>query len=369
MATMTHVGLDVHARTIVAAVARPGRERAQVACRIATTVKAVDGLLERLRREHGEELRFAQEAGPSGYWLHRHLEARGVESVVVAPSRTARASGERVKTDDRDACKLAEQDRAGGLTEVWVGDAAHEAMRDLVRQRSVAVRALRRERQQVTSFLLRQGRHWPRGQWTKRHRAWLAEQRFAAAEQHWLWEEMLAQVAVAEARLVRVASAIEEHVANWAQAPVVAALQSLRGIALINAVVLAAELGDLRRFTSARALMAYLGLVPSEHSSGERVRRGSLTRTGNRRARTALVEAAWQYRWPAAGVGAALARRRANQPPAVAAIAAKADQRLCRRFARLARRKLLVVAVAAVARELAGFVWAIGQVVAPAPRR
>jgi len=369
MTTMTYVGLDVHARTLVAAVARPGREPARVVGRIATTLKAVDGLLERLRREYGEELRFAQEAGPTGYWLHRHLETRGVESVVVAPSRTARAPGDRVKTDDRDACRLAEQDRAGGLTEVWVGDAAHEAMRDLVRQRSVAVRALRRERQQVMSFLLRQGRHWPGKQWTKKYRAWVAAQKFTAAEQAWLWEEMLAQVALGEARLARVASAIEQHVANWAQAPVVGALQSLRGIALINAVVLAAELGDLRRFASARALMAYLGLVPSEHSSGEQIRRGPLTKTGNRRARTALIEAAWQYRWRAAGVGAALRRRRASQPPSVIAIAVKADQRLCQRFARLARRKLVVVAVTAVARELAGFVWAIGQVVAPMPPR
>jgi transposase len=369
MTNMTYVGLDVHARSIVAAVARPGREPARVVSRIASSIKAIDGLIERLRRDYGGELRFAQEAGPTGYWLHRHLEARGVVSVVVAPSRTARAPGDKVKTDDRDACKTAEQDRAGALTEVWVGDAAHEAMRDLVRQRSVAVRALRRERQQVTSFLLRQGRHWPRKQWTKKHRAWLSQQEFSAIEQRWLWEEMLAQVGLGEARLARVAGTIEQHVETWAQAPVVAALQSLRGIALINAVVLAAELGDLRRFASAPGLMAYLGLVPSEHSSGERVHRGPLTKTGNRRARTALIEAAWQYRWRAARVGAALARRRANLPPAVIAIATKADQRLSQRFARLARRKLLVVAVAAVARELAGFVWAIGQVVAPAQRR
>ncbi|MBI3709071.1 MAG: IS110 family transposase [Proteobacteria bacterium] len=367
--TIINVGMDVHARTITVAVAEPGRERARPAGRIATSGEAVDRLVERLRAEHGEELRFAQEAGPCGYWLHRQLEARGVRSIVAAPTLIARRPGERVKTDERDACKLAEQDRAGGLVAVWVGDAAQEAMRDLVRARGAAMRALRREKQQVASFMLRQGRHWPRATWTQAHRAWLAEQRFDAAAQSWVMEEMLAGVALAEARVARVTSEIAAQVEGWAMAPVVAALQSLRGIGLINAAVLAAELGDLRRFATARGVMAFLGLVAREASSGERVWRGELTKTGNRRARTTLIEAAWCYRWPASSSGVALARRRAAQPPAINAIAVKAEQRLCQRFARLARRKKPGVAVAAVARELAGFVWAIGQLVAPTPAR
>lgn len=369
MKSITHVGLDVHARTIVAAAAPSGRDRARVVGRVAATAGSVDRLIAQLRTAYGDELRFSQEAGPCGYWLHRHLEGRGLASIVAAPTLIARRPGERVKTDGRDACLLAEQDRAGGLVSVWVGDAQHEAMRDLVRAREAAVRVQRRERQQLSGFLLRQGRHWPRGQWTKAHRAWLAAQRFEADAQGWVMEEMLAAVALSESRVERVTVEIARRVPEWAMMPVVSGLQSLRGVGLVTAAVLAAELGDLRRFGSARGLMAYLGLVASEDSSGERVRRGGLTKTGNRRARTALIEAAWHYRWPASGVGAALARRRSEQPPALAAIAAKADQRLCRRFGRLIRRKKPVVAVAAVARELAGFVWAIGQQVAPRPAR
>jgi transposase len=281
--------------------------------------------------------------------------------VVVAPSLIPRRAGDRVKTDRRDAASLARLHRAGELTAVWVPDTAHEAIRDLVRARLDAVHALRRARQQLSGFLLRQGCHYGRPAWTKLHRRWLSNLKFEQAVHHLVLEDYIQAVETAEARRDRLTAQIEAMLPEWTLAPVVAALQTLRGMALVNAATLIAELGDLSRFTDPRQLMAYLGLVPSEHSSGASVKRGSITKAGNSAARRLLIEAAWCYRFPAR-VSRELLLRQENQPKLIRDIAWKGQVRLCARYRRLARTgKPANVVTAAIARELTGFIWAIAR--------
>jgi len=281
--------------------------------------------------------------------------------VVVAPSLIPRRAGDRVKTDRRDAASLARLHRAGELTAVWVPDTAHEAIRDLVRARLDAVHALRRARQQLSGFLLRQGCHYGRPGWTKLHRRWLSNLKFEQAVHHLVLEDYIQAVETAEARRDRLTAQIEAMLPEWTLAPVVAALQTLRGMALVNAATLIAELGDLSRFTDPRQLMAYLGLVPSEHSSGATVKRGSITKAGNSAARRLLIEAAWCYRFPAR-VSRELLLRQENQPKLIRDIAWKGQVRLCARYRRLARTgKPANVVTAAIARELTGFIWAIAR--------
>ena len=281
--------------------------------------------------------------------------------MVVAPSLIPRRAGDRVKTDRRDAASLARLHRAGELTAVWVPDTAHEAIRDLVRARLDAVHALRRARQQLSGFLLRQGCHYGRPAWTKLHRRWLSNLKFEQAVHHLVLEDYIQAVETAEARRDRLTAQIEAMLPEWTLAPVVAALQTLRGMALVNAATLIAELGDLSRFTDPRQLMAYLGLVPSEHSSGASVKRGSITKAGNSAARRLLIEAAWCYRFPAR-VSRELLLRQENQPKLIRDIAWKGQVRLCARYRRLARTgKPANVVTAAIARELTGFIWAIAR--------
>jgi len=357
---ITYVGLDVHKQGIVVAVAEDGlRGEVREYGRIANTPAALDRLARKLSRE-GVKLRFCYEAGPCGYGIQRHLSARGHECVVVAPSLIPKRAGDRVKTDRRDAASLARLHRAGELTAVWVPDAGHEAMRDLVRARLDAVHALRRARQQLSGFLLRQGCHYGRPAWTKLHRRWLAGLKFEHAVHHIVLEDYIAAVEAAQARRDRLTAQIEAMLADWTLAPVVAALQTMRGMALVNAATLIAELGDLSRFTNPRQLMAYLGLVPSEHSSGASVKRGGLTKAGNSAARRLLIEAAWCYRFPAR-VSRELLLRQEEQPKPIREIAWKAQLRLCARYRKLARSgKPANVVTAAIARELVGFIWAIG---------
>ena len=281
--------------------------------------------------------------------------------MVVAPSLIPRRAGDRVKTDRRDAASLARLHRAGELTAVWVPDTAHEAIRDLVRARLDAVHALRRARQQLSGFLLRQGCHYGRPAWTKLHRRWLSNLKFEQAVHHLVLEDYIQAVETAEARRDRLTAQIEAMLPEWTLAPVVAALQTLRGMALVNAATLIAELGDLSRFTDPRQLMAYLGLVQSEHSSGATVKRGSITKAGNSAARRLLIEAAWCYRFPAR-VSRELLLRQENQPKLIRDIAWKGQVRLCARYRRLARTgKPANVVTAAIARELTGFIWAIAR--------
>ena len=332
---ITHVGVDVHKRGIVVAVAEDGlRGEVREYGRIANTPAALDRLARKLSRE-GVKLRFCYEAGPCGYGIQRHLSARGHECVVVAPSLIPRRAGDRVKTDRRDAASLARLHRAGELTAVWVPDAGHEAIRDLVRARLDAVHALRRARQQLSGFLLRQGRHYGRPAWTKLHRRWLAGLKFEQAVHHIVLEDYIAAVEAAQARRDRLTAQIEAMLADWTLAPVVAALQTMRGMALVNAATLIAELGDLSRFANPRQLMAYLGLVPSEHSSGASIKRGGLTKAGNSAARRRLIEASWTYRFPAR-VSRELLLRQEEQPKPIREIAWKAQLRLCARYRKLA---------------------------------
>ena len=363
---ITHVGLDVHKEGIVVAVAEGGvRGEVREYGRIANTAAALDRLVRKLGGE-GARLRFCHEAGPCGYGIQRHLSAHGHECVVVAPSLIPKRAGDRVKTDRRDAGGLAKLHRAGELTAVWVPDPGHEAMRDLVRARLDAVHALRRARQQLSGFLLRQGCHYRRPAWTKLHRRWLAGLRFEQAVHHIVLEDYIAAVEAAQARRDRLTAQIEAMLPNWTLAPVVKALQTMRGMALVNAATLIAELGDLSRFANPRQLMVYLGLVPSEHSSGTSIKRGGLTKAGNSAARRLLIEAAWRYRFPAR-VGRELRLRQEQQPKPIREIAWKAQLRLCARYRRLARTgKPANVVTAAIARELAGFVWAIARQVPPA---
>jgi transposase len=363
---ITYVGLDVHKDGVVVAVAEGGiRGEVREYGRIANTAAALDRLVRKLGGED-VRLRFCYEAGPCGYGIQRHLSGHGHECVVVAPSLIPKRAGDRVKTDRRDAASLARLHRAGELTAVWVPDAGHEAMRDLVRARLAAVHALRRARQQLSGFLLRQGCHYGRPAWTKLHRRWLAGLKFEQAVHHIVLEDYIAAVEAAEARRDRLTAQIEAMLPDWTLAPVVAALQTMRGMALVNAATLIAELGDLSRFANPRQLMAYLGLVPSEHSSGASVRRGGLTKAGNGAARRLLIEASWTYRFPAR-VSRELLLRQEEQPKPIREIAWKAQLRLCARYRKLARSgKPANVVTAAIARELAGFIWAIARRVPPA---
>jgi len=257
-----YVGLDVHKEGIVVAVAESGaRGEIREYGRIANRPSALDGLARKLGRE-GVKLRFCYEAGPCGYGIQRQLSAGGHDCVVVAPSLIPKRAGERVKTDQRDAVSLARLDRAGELTAVWVPDPGHEAMRDLVRARLDAVHALRRARQQLSGFLLRHGCHYRRPAWTQLHRRWLAGLKFEQAMHHLVLEDYIAAVEAAEARRDRLTAQITAMLPDWMLAPVAAALQAMRGMALVNAATLIAELGDLSRFANPRQLMAYLGLVP-----------------------------------------------------------------------------------------------------------
>src|SRR6201982_3001265 len=330
---ITYVGLDVHKESIVVAVASGGlRGEVREYGRIANTATALDRLLRKLGGD-GTTLRFCYEAGPCGYGIQRRLSARGHECVVLAPSLIPKRPGDRVKTDRRDAASLAKLHRAGELTAVWVPDARHEAMRDLVRARLDAVHALRRARQQLSGFLLRQGCHYGRPAWTKLHRRWLAGLKFEQAVHHLVLEDYIVAVEAAAARRDRLTAQIEAMLPDWTLAPVVAALQTMRGMGLVNAATLIAARGDLSRFVNPRQLMAYLGLVPSEHSSGASVRRGGLTKAGNSAARRLLIEASWTYRFPAR-VSRELLLRQERQPQPLREIAWQAQLRLCGRYRR-----------------------------------
>ena len=364
------VGLDTHKAKIAVAVAEPGRSgEVRFQGEIANRPEAVRRLVERLAETHGR-LNVCHEAGPCpcGYGLHRQIIALGHGCTVAAPSLVPVRAGDRVKTNRRDAVTLARLHRAGELTAVWVPDPAHEAIRDLIRARTAAMEAVRRARQQLQGFLLRHGRVFTgRKAWSPAHRRWLGGLRFAHPAQQIVLQEQLDAIAEAERRRDRLGEQIRELARDWPMAPVVAALQAMRGVAFLSAVVLVAEIGDFRRFASPRQLMAWLGLVPSEHSSGSRVERGGITKAGNSRARRVLVEGAWSYRFPAR-VTSLIQARLGDVPDGVRAIAWKAQLRLCARFRRLvAAGKNVNVVATAVAREIAAFAWAIACQVQPKP--
>jgi transposase len=287
---------------------------------------------------------------------------------VVAPSLIPSRPGDRVKTNRRDATTLAKLHRAGELTPVWVPDAAHEAMRDLVRARATARRVLAKARQHLQGFLLRHGRIYRgvRG-WTQAYRRWLSTVRFDHPAQQIVLQDYIHAVEDAEARLERLEREIEGLLPTWSMAPVVEAVQAMRGVGLIVAVTVVAEVGDFSRFANPRQLMAYLGLVPSERSSGTSIRRGGITKAGNAHARRVLIEGAWTYRMQAR-VSRKLLDRLERLPQAIRDIAWRAQLRLCHRYRRLtAAGKPKVVVTTAIAREMVGFIWAIARMVQPQP--
>jgi len=364
-----HVGLDVHADTIEVAVADEAggaagggggtvRRFGRIANRPAAVAKMVEALC-----PDGGLLCFWYEAGPTGYGLYRQLIASGHACHVVAPSLIPRKAGDRVKTDRRDASSLARLGRAGELTRVWAPDVDQESMRDLTRCREAAKSAQRVAKQQLGAFLLRHGRHYDAGKqkWTKTFFGWLMEQKFESPVQQIVFQEYVDAVTQAGDRVDQLERQLASCVRRWSLWPIVEGLMALRGVDLVSAATIMAELGDLTRFDSPRQLMAYLGLVPSEHSSGKSRRQGGITKTGNSHVRRVLVESAWSYRLPARKTKH-LQRRAKQTSPAVQAIAWKGQKRLCGRYQHLiSRGKLKVQTCTAVARELTGFIWAIAQ--------
>jgi transposase len=356
----TFVGLDVHKQDIVVAMLIAG-SRDAVDWRIAHEPAAVRRMARRLQREGGGAIHCVYEAGPCGYALQRQLQELGLECDVVAPSMIPIRPGERIKTDRRDARKLAELGRAGLLTVVRPPSEDEEAVRDLCRGRDDARLDLMRARHRLGKFLLRRGRifgHGAQRTWSQAHRWWLGQQTFERTAERVMFEDYLLAVEHTEARRRSLELHLEDIAREPRYATAVGWLRCFRGIDTITAITLLAELHDFRRFRSPSQLMAYLGLVPSEYSSGPQQRRGGIPRTGNRHVRRLLIEAAWHYRHKPR-VGVALAQRRHGQPAGIIALADKAQQRLCRRYRRMEHRgKHPTKIVVAVARELVGYVWA-----------
>ena len=361
------IGFDTAKKKHAVAIADVGREgEIRYLGEIDSSPLTIERMIRKLAGRY-EKLHFCYEAGPTGYGLYRQVRGLGHDCTVVAPSLIPKKSGERVKTNRRDAVSLARLFRAGELTSVWVPDTVHEAVRDLVRAREAASQDLRRKRQQLLSFLLRHGRIFSgRQHWSRAHLRWLAQQKFDHPAQQIVFQDAVDAIDDAAARLRRLDEQVAAIVPSWSMAPVVAAYQAMRGVSFVVAVTFVAEIGDLRRFDNPRQLMAFLGLVPSERSTGERVRRAGLTLAGNKRARRVLIEGAWSYRYPAR-VSQTLQARLEGLPKAVREIAWKAQIRLCARYRRLnAAGKKLPVVIAAIAREMAAFLWAIARHVAPA---
>lgn len=360
-----YVGLDTHKETIVVAVATIGRQPPELHGQIPNTPEAIRKLAKKLS-PHGEVLAVCYEAGPCGYEIQRQLTQMGHVCEVVAPSLIPKKPGDRVKTDRRDAMQLARLFRAGELTTVWVPDREQEAMRDLTRAREDMKAIELKARQRLGAFLLRYGRIYDgKCRWTQAHFRWLETVRFDSPLQQFVLQEYIDAVRQAQQRVARLEEEMRRALPQWKLGPVVEALMALRGMDLVNAMMTMAELGDITRFDSPRQLMAHLGLVPTEHSSGGKRKQGGITKTGNSHVRRALVEAAWCYRFPARKT-AHLRRRAEKTSEAVQAIAWKAQQRLCGRHRHLVNAGKLTVQVnTAVARELAGFIWAIAREVMP----
>ena len=365
--SVAYVGIDTAKLRNAVAIAEEGRSGevrflGEIENSEAATIKLAKKLASRYR-----SLTFCYEAGPTGYELYRLIKGLGHDCIVAAPSLIPRKAGDRVKTNRRDALSLARLLRAGDLTAVWVPDPRHEAMRDLTRAREAGVEDLIAKRQQVLSLLLRLGRSYSgKRNWTRMHMNWLASQKLEHAEQRIAFEEMLLAIREAEARVARLEQAIRNALPEWSLSDLVTALMAMRGFDLVSASAFLAEMGDLSRFATARELMGYLGLVPSEQSTGEKVKRGGITKTGNRRARRILVECSWSYRHPPR-LGKEKLAKVAAAPPEVREVAWKAQHRLTSRYRALTRNgKKPTVVVTAIARELSGFIWAINRAVRPA---
>jgi len=363
-----YVGMDVHKESIaVAYVARDHDAQVIYLGTIGTRQADIDQLIRQLHSK-AKHLVFVYEAGPCGYWLYRYLSKKGYVCWVVAPSLIPKKAGDRVKTDRRDAVQLARFMRSGDLTPVYVPTVEDEAIRDLCRAREDAIADLKAAKFRLKAFLLRHDiRYTGQATWGPAHLRWLSEVVCPTPAQQIVFQEYVRAVTEHTERLQRLEQELQEHVKSWRLHPMVEALQALRGVQFTVAVTTVAELGDLTRFENPRQLMKYLGLIPSEYSTGERRRQGAITKAGNTHARRALVEGAWAYRDPAK-VSRHLQLRLETQPKVSQDISWKAQVRLCQRYRRLiARGKHANQVVVAIARELVGFMWAIAKQVPVTP--
>ena len=361
------VGLDVHKSSISIAWCEGGARAPAVA--LGRVEHDVSRLLKKLAPLGApQDVCIAYEAGPTGFGLYRKLCELGYACIVAAPNKTPTTPGPKVKTDRRDAASLAFNLRSGTLTSVSVADEQTEAFRDLTRYREDVREELHRARQQVVMFLLRHDRRFEHSHWTNIHREWIRSQRFAHECQKHVLEESYQEVVRLEEKLERLEQIVERTALEHERfAPLFRALQAFRGMRVITAATLIAELGDLRRFKSAPKLMGFLGLTPREHSSGSKTSRGSITKAGNSHVRRVLVESAWHGRHRPANTKALLARSKGLSED-VLALSWKAQHRLHERWRRMrAKDKDVNKIVIAMARELAGFVWALGQIVLPKP--
>lgn len=355
-----YVGCDVHKDSITVAYALDAGE-VELLGKTGTTQADIDRLCKRLQSK-APRIRFVYEAGPCGYGLYRQLASKGFDCMVCAPSLIPKKPGERVKTDRRDAIKLVRSLRAGDLSAVYVPSVDDEAFRDLARAWVSARDDLKRARQRLKAFLLSHGvRYTGRADWGAAHCRWLGAHAFDSEWQQLAFEEYRRTIEDRLAQCARLETALREAVPGWRFYPAVLGVQTMRGVQFTTAVGMLAELGDLSRFTHPRQLMAWLGVTPSEYSSGEKRRQGSITKNGNSYARKLLVEAAWSYRHPAR-VSPDIQRRHEGIPKPIVDRAWDAQLRLCRRYRRLiARGKQKNIAVVAVARELAGFIWDVSR--------
>jgi len=361
------IGMDVHKKKIVIAIADSGREgEVRLFGAINNDLDSLNKFIRKIGYKK-DQLRFVYEAGPCGYEIYRHLTAKGIDCMVTAPSLIPKKSSDRIKTDRRDAKNLARLHRSGDLTAVYVPHVEDEAIRDLSRAREDARIVSRKAKQRLNAFLLRHGFVYSgRSRWSKAHMNWIVGITMPHRAQQLALDEYIEALNEALQRVDRLTNQIRIIVSEWRMAPVVKALQAARGVSLVVAVTTVAELGDLGRFDHPSQLMAYLGLVPSEYSTGDHVRRHSITKTGNAHVRRVLVEAAWAYRFPARR-SRFLLNRQQGLPKTVCQISWQAQLRLCARYRQMtARGKVKQVVITAIARELAGFLWAIAKQI-PAP--
>jgi transposase len=359
--TTKYVGLDVSKEKIAVATADEGRGEPRYLGMISNTPESLRKLIKKLGTT--EQLKVCYEAGPTGYGIYRLLLSLGVDCDVIAPSLIPQKPGDRVKTDRRDAIRLAQLFRAGELTSVHVPTKEDEALRDLVRAREDAKEDELRAKHRLTKFLLRHDIHPAKGinRWTCAYREWLDSLSFEYSTQNVVFEEYHQQLVEIEQRIQRLEKEIQNQAEQGYHSPMIKALQVLRGIAVITATALVAEIGSFRRFKTASQFMAYVGLVPSESSSGDVRRQGKITKTGNRHARCLLIESAWSYRYKPVVKGK-LKKRQEGQPASIIATSWKAQKRLHNKYYRLlSKGKAAPKAITAVARELAGFIWAIAQ--------